>query len=236
MVAIGAGMASSRAAVRLAERHRSVVATVGVHPHEAKEMNEDAWNELAGLIDHPRVRAIGEIGLDYHYDFSPRSDQVAAFQSQMSLASGTGMPVVIHMREAEDEVYAVVKSTLANNGPGERGSAGRVGPILMHCFLGGPEEAERWLGLGCVLGIGGAVTFKKLDALREAVRLAPLDRIVLETDCPYMAPIPHRGRRNEPAHVSLVAARVAEVKGLTVEEVAAATTATAERIFGVWWY
>lgn len=234
LIAIGAGLESSRAALQLAIAHPNVIATVGVHPHEAKDFDEGQWAEIRAMADHPKVRAIGEIGLDYHYDFSPKGAQVFTFQSQMSLASGKEMPVVIHMREAEDEVYAALKSALSDNGPGERGSAGRVGPIVMHCFLGGPAEAERWLGLGCTLGIGGAVTFKKMDALREAVRLAPLDRILLETDCPYMTPHPHRGKRNESSYIPLVARTVAEVKGLSLEEVAAATTANADRIFGTW--
>jgi len=235
MVAIGAGLDSSRAALALARERPDIVATVGVHPHEAKDFNEAQWEELRAMADDPRVRAIGEIGLDYHYDFSPRAAQHACFQAQMSLAANTGLPVVIHMREAEEDVYAVLRSALSEHPPAEDGGHGAPGPILMHCFLGGPEWAEKWLALGCMLGVGGAVTFKKSDALREAVRLAPLDRLLLETDCPYMTPHPYRGKRNEPAHIPHIAEAVAQAKGLTVEEVATATTENALRIFGHLW-
>lgn len=234
MIAIGAGMDSSRAALALAETRSDIIATVGVHPHEAGDFDEAQWERIREMARHPKVRAIGEIGLDYHYDFSPRAAQQSCFQSQMSLAAHLGLPVVIHMREAEEDVYSVLRGALAERVPAEDGGHGRVGPVVMHCFLGGPEWAERWLGLGCLLGIGGAITFKKADDLREAVRLAPLDRLLLETDCPYMTPHPHRGKRNEPAHVSLVAETLAGLKGLTVEALAAAATENAVRVFGDW--
>jgi TatD DNase family protein len=138
------------------------------------------------------------------------------------------------MREAEEDVYAALKAARAENGPAEDGGHGATGPVIMHCFLGGPEWAEKWLALDCLLGIGGAVTFKKSDALREAVRLAPLDRLLLETDCPYMTPHPYRGKRNEPSYIPLVARGIADAKGISIEEVAAATTENALRVFGAW--
>lgn len=234
IVAIGADMATSRAAVEMARRYPGIVATIGVHPHDAKSFGDAEWAELRQLAADPMVRAIGEIGLDYHYDFSRRLDQQRCFQSQMSLAAYFGLPVVVHMREAEEHVYSVLKAALADNGPSEDGGKGRVGPIVMHCFLGDAEWAAKWLDLGCYLGIGGAVTFKKMDALRDAVRMIPMDRLLLETDCPYMTPHPHRGKRNEPAYTALVARTVAEVKGVSLEEVADATTANARTIFGEW--
>jgi TatD DNase family protein len=234
LVAIGAGLDSSEAAVALAESRPNVIAAVGVHPHEARDFDEPQWEKIRSLALRPDVRAIGEIGLDYHYDFSPREAQRACFQAQLSLAAHAGLPVVIHMREAEEEVYEVLKAAVAAHPPSEDGGTGAVAGIIMHCFLGGPEWAEKWLGLGCLLGIGGAVTFKKSNELREAIRTAPLDRLVLETDCPYMTPHPYRGKRNEPSYIPLVAQAVADAKGLTVEEVAAATTANALAFFGMW--
>ncbi|HEY3269552.1 MAG TPA: TatD family hydrolase [Armatimonadota bacterium] len=234
IVAIGADMPTSEAAVILADAEEGVIATVGVHPHDAKTFNEAQWERLKALAARPKVRAIGEIGLDYHYDFSPRPAQQTCFQGQIALAAHLGLPAVIHMREAEDDVYHVLKGAMAANGPAEDGGRGRIGPVIMHCFLGGPAEAERWLALGCYLGIGGAVTFKKMDALREAVKAIPLDRLLLETDCPYMTPAPHRGQRNEPAYIPLVCAAVAKAKGLSEAEVAAATTLNAEAVFGRW--
>lgn len=234
MVAIGAGMESSRAALALAETRADLIATVGVHPHEAAGFDEAQWESIRAMAQRPKVRAIGEIGLDYHYDFSPREAQQSCFQAHMSLAANLGLPVVIHMREAEEDVYSVLEGVMAAHGPAEDGGKGRMGPVVMHCFLGGPDWAERWLALGCLLGVGGAITFKKSDDLREAVRLAPLDRLLLETDCPYMTPHPYRGQRNEPCHTSLVAQAVADVKGISVEEIAAATTQTALKVFGDW--
>jgi TatD DNase family protein len=234
IVAIGADMASSRAAVEIAGTHPGIVATVGVHPHDAKTFGDAEWDELRQLAGNPRVRAIGEIGLDYHYDLSPRIDQQRCFQSQVSLAAYFGLPVVVHSREAEEHVHSVLKASLDDNGPSEDGGRGRIGAIVMHCFLGDSEWARKWLDLGCYLGIGGAVTFKKMDALRDAVRTIPMDRLLLETDCPYMTPHPHRGQRNEPAYTALVAKTVAEVKGISLEAVADATTANARTIFGEW--
>jgi TatD DNase family protein len=234
IIAIGADMPSSRAAVSLAERWPGIVATIGVHPHDAKSFTDADLNELKTLAARPRVRAIGEIGLDYHYDFSPRAVQKTCFESQASLAATCGLPVVVHTREAEDDVYAVLKAALADNGPAEGGGKGRVGPVLMHCFLGDITWARKWLDLGCYLGIGGAVTFKKMEALREAVSFIPMDRLLLETDCPYMTPHPHRGQRNEPAFTALVADAVAGAKGLPIEAVAEATSANAYAVFGEW--
>lgn len=234
MIAIGAGMESSRAALALAQGRPNIIATAGVHPHEARNFNEAQWREIRAMAERPEVRAIGEIGLDYHYDFSPREAQHECFQAQMSLAANLGLPVVIHMREAEEDVYEVLKSALSQHPPSEDGGKGRVGPVVMHCFLGGPEWAERWLDLGCYLGIGGAVTFKRSDDLREAVRHAPLDRLLLETDCPYMTPHPYRGKRNEPCHIPLIAQTIADLRGIAVEELAAVTTRNAVDVFGNW--
>ena len=234
IVAIGADMPSSRAAVALAERQPAIVAAIGVHPHDAKSFTDADWDELKALAANSRVRAIGEIGLDYHYDFSPRATQQTCFQSQVSLAAFFGLPVVVHMREAEDHVYAVLKAARADNGQSEDGGKGRIGAVVIHCFLGDTAWAAKWLDLGCYLGVGGAVTFKKMEALREAVRFIPMDRLILETDCPYMTPHPHRGKRNEPAYTALVADAVAQLKGLTPDALAEATTANARTVFGEW--
>jgi TatD DNase family protein len=234
VVAIGADLASSKAALALADGNPSIIATVGVHPHDARNFTQDQWDELVEMVGDDRARAIGEIGLDYHYDFSPREAQQFAFQSQLSLAATFGLPVVVHEREAFDDMLATLKVAFREGPPSEDGGVGHIGHVVMHCFLGDTEQARVWLDLGCHIGIGGAVTFKKMEALREAAAFIPLDRLLLETDCPYMAPHPHRGQRNEPAHTALVAQTVAEMKGLKLDDVARATTDNAFRVFGAW--
>ena len=155
--------------------------------------------------------AIGEIGLDYHYDFSPRDVQRAVFERQLEIAAATAKPVVIHTREAWDDTLAILRSA--------RQSAG-----IMHCFTGGERQAREALDLGFHLSFGGVLTFPKADDVRQAARIAPADRILVETDCPYLAPVPHRGKRNEPAFVVETARRLAEVRGCSLEEIAEATT------------
>ncbi len=196
------------------------VATLGIHPHEVARVPDEDWADLERLAGLPEVVAVGEIGLDYHYDHSPREEQRHWFRHQLALAERLGKPVVIHTREADDDTVAILRDASVGNG-------------VIHCFTGGPERARTYLDMGLLLSIPGVVTFKNAEPLREAVRAAPLDRLLIETDCPYLAPIPHRGKRNEPSFVKLVAEAIAALKGLPVEEVAAATTANARRFFGV---
>lgn len=218
LITVGTDLASSRAALDVARRHDSVWATAGVHPHDAATADLDG---IEALLAEPEVVAVGECGLDYHYDDSPRDVQRSAFAAQVALAHAAGLALVIHTREAWDDTFDV----LAAEGVPER--------TVFHCFTGGPVEARRALDLGACLSFSGIVSFKTAADLREAAVLCPLDRMTVETDSPYLAPVPHRGKRNRPAWVPLVGAAVAAAKGVDVAEVEAATTVTAERLFGL---
>lgn len=217
VITIGADLASSREAVRLAGRHRGMWATVGVHPHDAKTVTDDVLVELEALS--AGAVGVGEIGLDYYRDLSPRDVQRRVFAAQLDLAARRGLPLVIHDRESTDDLLAVLRQRDATY----RG--------VIHSFLGDRTLAETFLDLGFHLGIGGPVTFPKNQLLRDAVRRIPVERILLETDCPYLTPVPYRGRRNEPAYVRYVAETIAELKGLPVEDVARRTTENARRLF-----
>jgi TatD DNase family protein len=224
LVCVGAtGPAASNAAsVALAGRREPVriVATVGVHPHHASTADDTAFATLAQLAQSPGVVGVGETGLDFHYDHSPRPAQLAAFARHVALARASGLPLVVHVREAHREAADVLAA---------EGGAGLSGVI--HCFTGDRHDARRYLDLGFHVSVAGIVTFKNADALRDAVRLIPADRLLVETDAPYLAPVPHRGRRNEPAHVRVVAEAVAAVRGEPFPALAAATAANARRLF-----
>jgi len=197
-----------------------IVATVGVHPHHASTADDAAFALLERLARAPGVVAIGETGLDFHYNFSPPAAQRAAFARTVALARAVGLPLVVHVREAHVEAAELL---------GAEGAAA-VGGVI-HCFTGGRDDARRYLDLGFHISVAGVVTFKNADALRAAVRAVPRDRLLVETDAPYLAPVPHRGRRNEPAHVRVVAEAVAAVRGEPFAAVAEATTANACRLF-----
>jgi TatD DNase family protein len=215
LISVGTDAAQSAAAIAVAQRHAGVWATVGLHPHDAKE----GVASVAGLLGSDRVVAVGECGLDYHYDHSPRDVQRAAFAEQIALAHQHALALVIHTREAWDDTFAV----LAEAGVPER--------TVFHCFTGGPVEARRALDAGAYLSFSGIVTFKAAADVREAAALCPLDRLLVETDSPYLTPVPHRGRPNRPAYVPLVGAGVAAVKGVPVEEVESASWVAAGRVF-----
>jgi TatD DNase family protein len=221
VITVGADLASSREAVRLAERHRSIWATVGVHPHDAKTVTPSVLRELEDLARSPRVVAIGEIGLDYYRDLSPRDVQRSVFAAQLELAKRLELPVVLHNRESTDDLVAILRK------------AGRTHAGVVHSFLGDLALAETFLGLGFHLGVGGPITYPANAALRDAVRRVPLERIVLETDCPYLTPVPHRGKRNEPAYIEFVAAEIARLRDISIDEVARQTTADALVLFGL---
>jgi TatD DNase family protein len=209
-------------AVALAERYEGVYAAVGVHPHDAKLYTEAAERLVLEFVRGKRVVAVGEIGLDYHYDNSPREVQREVFGRQLRLACAEGLPVIIHSREADGETLEILRAEYAG--------AGRGG--VMHCFGGGPELAEGALALGFYISFAGNVTFKKADALREVALTVPLDRLLVETDCPYLAPVPHRGRRNEPAYVVATARFLADLRGVSHEEVGRVTSENFSRLFG----
>ncbi len=203
-------------AIRFAERFPNVWATVGVHPHDASKANARTFDELRALVKHPKVVAVGEVGLDYHYDFSPREVQNEVFLEQLRIAREAAKPVVIHTREAWDDTMKVLE-----------------GPGVVHCFTGDAEQARQAVELGFHLGFGGVLTFPKSESVREAARLAPEDRLLLETDCPYLAPIPFRGKRNEPAYLAHTARKLAEVRGISEAEVARITSDNFENLFGL---
>jgi TatD DNase family protein len=212
MVAIGTGKGPPdlEAGIRIADAHPQFVATVGVHPHDAAKATPETWQRLEELLAHPKVVAVGEIGLDYHYDFSPRDVQREVFAEQLRIATRHHKPIVIHTREAWDDTIALLKEQPATG--------------IMHCFTGNVAQAEQSLALGFYISFGGVVTFPKATELHEAARAVPLDRILIETDAPYLAPVPQRGKRNEPAFIVHTAQRLAELRGITLDEIARATT------------
>lgn len=224
LLCIGYDEASSRRAVALSEEE-GVFAAVGIHPESAGEWGGELAERLREMWHSPRSRVVawGEIGLDYHWETIPRDRQQAVFLEQIAFARALSptLPLIIHCRDAFDDVLTVLAES------------GTPAPVVMHCFTGDTGAARRVLDAGYYLGIGGVATFKKADALREAIALAPLERLLLETDCPYLAPQPWRGKRNEPSYLPAVAQTVAAVKGIRVEEVAAVTTATAMGLFGM---
>lgn len=201
-------------------RPGTFAATIGVHPHECAKVGEADWQASEVLARDPRVVGVGETGLDFHYDLSPREVQEAAFRRSLRIARAADKPVVIHLREADEAAERVLR---------EEGLPAAGG--VVHCFTGDAASARTWLALGLHISVAGIATFKTAEPIREAVRLVPRDRLLVETDSPFLAPVPLRGKRNEPANVVHVAAKVAEVWGIRLEEVAALTTANARRLF-----
>ena len=199
------------AGIALADKYPFIWTTVGIHPHEADKCDDASLARIEELLKHPKVLALGEIGLDYHYNFSPPDRQKAVFRDQMAIAARAGKPIIIHTREAWGDTLNMLRAEWKGTG-------------IMHCFSGGAPEAQACLNLGFYLSFAGVITYSKSEGLQEAARIAPLDRILVETDAPYLAPVPHRGKRNEPAFVVSTAARVAELKGITTAEIDQATT------------
>ena len=207
VITVGTYAGHSAAAVALAAAHADVWATVGLHPHDAV----NGVTSIVDLLDRPRVVAVGECGLDYHYDHSPRDVQRAAFAAQIGLALERSLPLVIHTREAWDETFAILATE------------GVPATTIFHCFTGGPAEAERALGLGAYLSFSGIVSFKTAADVRAAAARCPIERLLIETDAPYLAPVPHRGRPNQPAFLPAVGTALAEATRRSVAEVAVAT-------------
>jgi TatD DNase family protein len=208
-------------AVRLAERYEQVSASVGVHPQDASKFTPQTLDDLRALVAHEKVVAFGEIGLDYHYDSSPREAQREVFVEQLKLAREAGLPVTIHTRDAWDDTMAILR---------EYWSDKWSGAAIMHCFTGDPTQAREALDLGFYLSYGGVLTFKTAEQVRESARITPGDKLLIETDAPYLAPMPYRGKRNEPAMMVETARKLAEVRETSVEEIAAITTANFERV------
>lgn len=224
MVTIGSAgsLAVCHEAIALAEADRRVFATVGFHPHEARAVTDEAVAEVEALARHGRVVAVGEIGLDYHYDYSPRSAQNDAFRRFVDVARRVGKPIVIHNRESDADCIEVFRQERLHE----------VGGVV-HCFTSSWELARTALDAGFYIGFTGIVSFKSAEEVRDVLRRVPRDRIVIETDCPYLAPLPHRGRRNEPAWVTHVAEAVAMTLDAPIPEVRASTTANARRLYGL---
>jgi TatD DNase family protein len=207
MVTVGCDRATSLAAIDVAARFDDVWATVGLHPHDAVQ----GVDTVVDLIDHERVVAVGEAGLDYFYEHSPRDVQRAAFAAQIQLAHDHGLPLVIHSRDAWDDTFDVLAAE------------GAPASTIFHCFTGGADEARRALDVGAFVSFSGIVTFKNATDIQEAARLVPLDRMLIETDAPYLAPVPHRGKRNQPAWVGFTAQYIADLRDAPIGMVAVAT-------------
>jgi TatD DNase family protein len=217
MVTVGTDAAQSRAAIGIAAAYEGVWATVGLHPHDARH----GVDSIVGLLDQPGVVAVGECGLDYHYDHSPRPAQREAFAAQIALAHQRGLALVIHTREAWDDTFDIL------------GAEGVPPRTILHCFTGGPDEARRCLDLGAYLSFSGIVSFPSATDVQAAAALCPSDRLLVETDAPYLAPVPHRGRRNAPALVTVVGAAVAAARNVTVSDVEDCAFVNAGVAFGL---
>lgn len=218
----GSNIETSVKAIALAGKYEFIYAAVGVHPHDASEMDEETAGVLAALAENKKVRAIGEIGLDYHYDLSPRDVQQRRFIEQIDLARQLKLPVIIHDRESHGDVMNIFKKTCIKE----------VGGVL-HSFSGSAEMALECIKLGLHISISGSVTFNNAKKTIEAVKEVPLDMLLIETDSPYLTPVPHRGKRNYPGYVRLVAEKIAEIKGISAEEVAQKTRSNGKRLFGI---
>lgn len=220
IVNVGASMEGSLASIDLAERYPFIFASVGLHPDYALNWSEGAEAQLRRLSKHPKCVAIGEIGLDYYYEEPEREAQKVAFEGQLRLARSLNKPVIIHSRDAAGDTMDLLKESKIEECGG-----------IMHCFSYPPEVAKQALSLGFYIGIGGALTFKNARKLPDVVAMCPMDRIVLETDCPYMAPVPYRGQRNESTYLNYVCSRIAEIKKISAEEVERITYENALRVY-----
>ena len=218
----GADLQSSIKAVALAEEYENIYAAVGVHPHSAKEMDHSTIGILKSFTNREKVIAIGEIGLDYHYDNSPRDIQRERFIEQINLAKEVNLPIIVHSRSASGDTFDILKEAQDGNLEG-----------VLHCYSGSVEMAIEYIKLGFYISIAGPVTFKNSRVLKEVVREVPLDKLLIETDSPYLTPEPYRGKRNEPIYVRYVAGTIAEIKGTSFEDIAKATGENTRRLFRI---
>jgi TatD DNase family protein len=222
-VTIGCDLATSRAAVALATQHQFVYASIGVHPHEVKHISEGWYDEFRRLVKNKKVVAYGEIGLDYHYNHSSPKEQRERFREQIQLAREMNLPIIIHTREAQDDTMTILKEEKASE----------IGGVF-HCFSGDAWLANDALDLGFYLSFSGILTFQNATMLRDIAKHTPLDRVLIETDCPYLTPVPHRGKRNEPAYVAHVAQQLAAIHPeLSLEQIEQRTTENAKRLFRI---
>ena len=230
----GTGLEDSKKAIDLAEKHNGVYACVGFHPHDARKADEKSLAEIEELSKHPKVVAIGEIGLDFHYDFSPQDVQRDVFRDQVKLAQRRNLPIVIHTRESIEETVRIVETCIGEQPVWRMLAMKRPGPRgVFHCFSGDLSMATRVINLGFYISLPGMVTFKNAHVARQVAAGVSMDDLLLETDSPYLAPVPLRGKRNEPANIPLIAAKIAELQHLTLEDVARETTYNAYDLFGI---
>lgn len=218
----GTDLATSALAVELANKYEQIYAAVGIHPHDTKEWKDELIDEIKNLASHEKVVAIGEIGLDYYYDFSPKKVQVNAFEKQIELAVELNKPIVVHNRESNNDVMNIIRRYKDTKLRAQ-----------FHCFAGSLNDALELIELGHFISFPGNITFKKMESLRKILSSIELGNLLLETDSPFMTPEPYRGKRNEPAYVSLVAEKIAEVHNLTMEDVARTTSANTHKLFGI---
>ncbi|MBQ7861294.1 MAG: TatD family hydrolase [Clostridia bacterium] len=219
IVNCGCDLKSSLSTLNLAEKYDFIFAAIGVHAHEAEETTEDDLAEIEKLYSNKKVVAVGEIGLDYHYDFSPRERQIEIFERQLILANKLNLPVIVHDREAHEDTMNLLKKHRPKG--------------VVHCFSGSAEMAKEIVKLGMYIGIGGAVTFKNAKKPIEVVEYLPLDRLLLETDAPYMTPVPFRGQRCDSAHIAYTAEKIAEIKGIEAQELIDICNENAKRLFNI---
>lgn len=221
MLTVGTRVGEFQRVLAIAEEHSQVYCSVGTHPHHAAEEPDVTADDLVRLADHPKVIAIGEAGLDYHYDFSPREAQAASFRVHIKAARIAGLPLIVHSREAEDDTAGIIEEEMGQ-GPFK---------VVLHCFSSKWSLAERGLEVGAYVSFSGIVTFKAADDIRRTALRVPLDRLLVETDAPYLAPTPHRGRTNEPAYTALTLERLSEIRGTSKTEMAAVTSNNFFRLF-----
>ena len=207
IISIGTGVESSLATMEFSRKYRGVYVSVGIHPHSASDFSEEVMREFEGMVEDPKVVAIGETGLDYHYMNSSREDQIRSFEAHMELAGRHGLPFVVHVRDAQEELLSMLRGADLGTRPG-----------VIHCFSGDYETAEKYLDLGFFISFSGIVTFKRAEEVRDAAARIPIERLLCETDSPYLAPVPHRGKPNEPRNVVYVARLISELRGLSLEE------------------
>ena len=225
MVNIGCDIESSYRSMELAEQHDFIYATAGIHPHDVKSINGDTYAHLRQLLLHPKVIALGEIGLDFFKNYSPQDQQRTHFHKQIQLAREMNKPIIIHSRDAKEDIIAILSEFYPNDPTAHSG--------IFHCFSGDQELADKALEMGFYISFSGSVTFKKAEALREVAKTIPADRLFAETDCPYLTPVPHRGKRNEPAYVNFTAEKLAEIRGLKIEDVQRTMSLNFFELFGI---
>lgn len=222
VLTVGCDTESSKEAIKLSDKYDFIYAAVGIHPHECENISEEEIEEIAGLCKNPKVKAIGEIGLDYYYDNAFRDVQIKWFERQMQLASDLKLPFIIHNREAHEDTMKVLRKFCPSEMTG-----------VIHCFSGSVEMSREIFKMGLFISVGGTLTFKNSVKVKEVLKSAPIERVLIETDCPYLTPEPHRGERNDPSYTVYVSEKIAELKNMSTEEVIKITSDNGKKLFGI---